>query len=359
MKYFNNIIAYLIFLFSDKFFGREKIEGRKGKILFVNLGLLGDVVISTVIFANVSLLSDYSEIFFLTDVKFRELFVNYNGKINLLFVDKKKYRTNLFYRIKFITNLRKYEFVKVHNLSFTRISIDDEISILASERGNVFAFENNRNLKRYFAKKFDEKYSEIISRKDKSDFENISSVIEKIAGKKAIHKTTLFPRKSVKRIIPNKYFVVAPYASIKIKEWGKRKYSALIKKLIDYYGYSVVILHSKGTDDFKTLGEKVINLTGKTSLADVVDIICQAEFFIGNDTGLLHIAKALGKNVFGIIGGGVLGRIYPYNSADNSFYFYRKTNCLNCDWICKLDEPICLTHVNYNEVFEKIISIIK
>ena len=48
--------------------------------------------------------------------------------------------------------------------------------------------------------------------------------------------------------------------------------------------------------------ENSIDLSGQTSLREAMSIIANARHVIGSDTGLVHAAEALGKNVSMILG---------------------------------------------------------
>ena len=55
----------------------------------------------------------------------------------------------------------------------------------------------------------------------------------------------------------------------------------------------------------------VQNLTGKTSLLDAVDLLAAADRVVSNDSGLMHVAAALGKPVIGIYGSSSPGLTPP------------------------------------------------
>ena len=46
------------------------------------------------------------------------------------------------------------------------------------------------------------------------------------------------------------------------------------------------------------LGTQIISLTGKTNIHEAMEILAQAELFIGLDGGLMHLAVALKKPTF-------------------------------------------------------------
>ncbi len=356
--YLKNIIAFLLF----KILMSLPIHNNRGKgnsILFVQLGRLGDVVLSTPIFASELFLNDNSKYYFLTEKYFKPLFESYRGKINLMYVDLRKYKWNIFYRVKILSELCRLSPQIVFNLSFTRVSVDDEVSIIAGAKGETFAFENNKNLKRLFAKNFEKYYSEIISVEDKDSIVNLTRLIHYGLKVKIKKCSIIFPgNNAVNSLFGGNYFVVSPIASRKIKEWNIKNYNELIKIICAKTGLKAVIV---GKGKIKHLANiaNVKNLVNKTTLKQAVFLIYRSSFFIGNDSGLLHISIALNKPSFGIIGCGEWGSIYPYDNGNKKVAFFFSTqDCCGCKWNCKFSAARCLQNVSPKFAAEKIISII-
>ncbi|MGR0277902.1 lipopolysaccharide heptosyltransferase II [Marinomonas dokdonensis] len=72
-------------------------------------------------------------------------------------------------------------------------------------------------------------------------------------------------------------------------------------------GYQVWVLggpkdQADGDKIVAGLGEYAINLCGRTSLVDAIDLLGAAEQAISNDSGLMHVAAAVGTHVHGIYG---------------------------------------------------------
>jgi heptosyltransferase-2 len=82
------------------------------------------------------------------------------------------------------------------------------------------------------------------------------------------------------------------------KRWPTENYAEIAKDLIQK-GCTVLLLGSpKDFDTAKEIEQKsgcnLINLCGKTSLLDAVDLLSCADLAISNDSGLMHIAAAVG-----------------------------------------------------------------
>ena len=93
-------------------------------------------------------------------------------------------------------------------------------------------------------------------------------------------------------------------------EYGPAKcwphaYFAELAKRLDDSGYAVWVLGSAkdaAAGDTIAGASGALNLCGKTSLEDVIDLLAACEQAVSNDSGLMHIAAAVGIHVHGIYG---------------------------------------------------------
>lgn len=88
------------------------------------------------------------------------------------------------------------------------------------------------------------------------------------------------------------------------KCWPLDYFAALAQRL-RAAGYAVWVLGSekdRGSGDRIAGAGAAINLCGRTSLADVIDLLGAAQQAVSNDSGLMHIAAAVGIHVHGIYG---------------------------------------------------------
>lgn len=91
---------------------------------------------------------------------------------------------------------------------------------------------------------------------------------------------------------------------------------------------------------------QLVNLTGKTSLADLWQIIFHAHAVVGNETGSTHLAWILHKPTVMICGGGHFGLFRP---EENCQVLYHKMDCFGCSWekcICKEVPAPCVCSVS-------------
>jgi heptosyltransferase II len=90
------------------------------------------------------------------------------------------------------------------------------------------------------------------------------------------------------------------------KRWPTQHFGELAKKLVAQ-NYQVWIVGSAkeaplGAEIQSASGGVCVNLTGKTSLGEVIDLISAAEKVVSNDSGLMHVAAALDKPTAALFG---------------------------------------------------------
>jgi len=91
------------------------------------------------------------------------------------------------------------------------------------------------------------------------------------------------------------------------KHWGNFKYVQLIQELKERGAIPVLVGDHK---DQKADGEDIQKRSGckslcGTGLGTVLSVIMGSDYYIGNDSGLMHVAAAYGKTVIGIFREGI------------------------------------------------------
>jgi heptosyltransferase II len=156
--------------------------------------------------------------------------------------------------------------------------------------------------------------------------------------------------------IKKSFIAIIPGAAWKQKCWGINKYIQLIK-IIDF---PVVLLGSKSDSICFKISKnlkRVINLAGKTNLREAMGILSNAHYVIGSDTGLTHIAEALGKNVSMILG--------PTSFETGANVILEKSKTIKKDiWCrpcsqngkrkCYRTKQFCMDLITVKDVFETI-----
>lgn len=111
-----------------------------------------------------------------------------------------------------------------------------------------------------------------------------------------------------------KFIIIHPGASVKEKSWGTENFIWVKNKLErEYPKEKVIFILGPGDqwckEEFKKRNIDWINVD---NLKSVFIILKQAKIFIGNDSGLMHIASLFDLPVFGIFTIGSSMTHYPY-----------------------------------------------
>lgn len=84
-------------------------------------------------------------------------------------------------------------------------------------------------------------------------------------------------------------------------------------------------------------GNTIIDLTGKTDLAGLFDLMKHARLVVSNDTGPAHVAIGLGAPTVVIVGGGHFGCFVPYPEGvrpATARFVHEPMDCYHCFWRC-------------------------
>ncbi|MDH3984544.1 MAG: lipopolysaccharide heptosyltransferase II, partial [Gammaproteobacteria bacterium] len=102
-------------------------------------------------------------------------------------------------------------------------------------------------------------------------------------------------------------------------------------------------------------GSKAMNLCGKTSLEDVVDLLAACEQVVSNDSGLMHIAAAVGTHVHGIYGSSSPKFTPPLTKSRDIHRL--GLECSPCyERECPLGHLRCLKDLRPDSVLQKILE---
>lgn len=144
-------------------------------------------------------------------------------------------------------------------------------------------------------------------------------------------------------------------------EYGPAKcwpleYFATLSRELDDRGYSVWVFGSekdRRSGDVIADGSAAINLCGKTTLADVIDLLGYAEQAVSNDSGLMHIAAAVGIHVHGIYGSSSPHFTPPLTERRDVHYL--DLDCSPCfERECPLGHLRCLKDLSPQAVLARI-----
>jgi heptosyltransferase-2 len=137
------------------------------------------------------------------------------------------------------------------------------------------------------------------------------------------------------------------------KRWPGGHYAELARKLIKA-GLQVVLLGSHKdkdvTGEIAQLAPGALDLAGKTTLEDVVDIIASAKLAVTNDSGLMHVAAAVGVPTIAIYGSTSPSNTPPL--TDKGQLIWLGLECSPCHQrTCPLGHNNCMKLIDADRVW--------
>lgn len=144
------------------------------------------------------------------------------------------------------------------------------------------------------------------------------------------------------------------------KKWDTYKFAEIIKKFIDNFG-SVIILgqaeegFNLNLNDNRYLKEKVFDLTGKTSISDLIKLLSECELLLCNDSGIMHLGYALGVPLLAIFGSTSPELTGPPRFAGK--VIKANVNCSPC-FKNKCPDVKCMKSIEVDEVWNTLLELI-
>ena len=124
-------------------------------------------------------------------------------------------------------------------------------------------------------------------------------------------------QKLTKHLPPGKWLIIAPGANWPGKKWPAEKYGIIVRRALELKLFEAALIVGSIEDkaenlaiDFSNL--PVLDLRGQTTLTQVAAVLSKADLFVGNDSGLGHIASGVGVRTITLFGPGSPQRYRPW-----------------------------------------------
>ena len=157
------------------------------------------------------------------------------------------------------------------------------------------------------------------------------------------------------------YILIAPSSKHFTKTLPKEKFEAVIKELKNK---KIVLIGDNSEKDIEickyleNISPGIINYCGKTNYNSLANLIYNSDLVICNDSGVLHLAEALGKKII-VFFGSTVKEFGFYPQLQSTVIFENNNlNCRPCTHIGKSECPKkhfnCMNGINVNEILIKI-----
>lgn len=151
----------------------------------------------------------------------------------------------------------------------------------------------------------------------------------------------------------------AAYGSSKC--WPPERFRALVEKILRETPYTVLLFGDNVLKPLvdqigRGLGDRVINLAGKTTIRELMALINECSVFVSNDSGPMHIAAALKVPLVALFGSTNPTKTGPYQHGK---VIYKGAFCSPCyRRTCPIDFR-CMLKITVDEVFNALMEQIR
>ncbi len=157
------------------------------------------------------------------------------------------------------------------------------------------------------------------------------------------------------------FIVVHPGGRSALRRWPTARFAQVIRSVYAEKGWQALVL---GTTSEQDLVEAIVKDAGgaakawisESSLSTLAAIMSRAQLFLGNESGPLQIADAMGLPSVSIFGPGVPDVFYP--QTPGSEIFHHILECNPCDQLtCVRPENPCVNLVQIQEVIGAVLNL--
>lgn len=155
----------------------------------------------------------------------------------------------------------------------------------------------------------------------------------------------------------NACFAVCPGSKMPAKRWPIERFVDLCRELAVNHKLKPVVFggredRDKGDQIIEACGSG-LNLAGRCSIHESAAALRLCHFYVGNDTGVMHLAVSVGVKCVGIFSArDYPGKWYPYGTGHE--VLRRQIDCEGCMLEeCKVRSNECLKSIRTAEVFER------
>ncbi|HJV19468.1 MAG TPA: glycosyltransferase family 9 protein [Sediminibacterium sp.] len=291
-----------------------------------------------------------------------------------IWMNKTTFKKNLNYRYRLLKLIYGYSYETVINPIFSRDKRNDDAIVRAAQARYRIGMRANPEAVKPYELGYDKGlYTTLFDYPQKPVFEFYRNRLftEFITGQPAaVENTSIQPEllPALPDGLPEQYFVVFPGSRSSARIWAIEHFITVSNYLFETYGLTTVLCGGPGdkpyTIAFETAyGHPLVNLSGKTSLPQLLSVLSAAKCLISVDTGSVHLAAAVGCTVFGVFNGSQYKRFAPYPPEVHDRFFAVYPEAVEQE--LKATEPVppkyeFTVNISYNQVQpEQLIQLIQ
>ncbi len=166
---------------------------------------------------------------------------------------------------------------------------------------------------------------------------------------------------------PSRLAVIHPFSAVSQRSWPLENFAALSERIVKDIGYTPVVVG--GPRDAGLFQEtrhlfpdRIVDLVGKCSLRETIALLKRSALFVGNDSGIMHLAAAAGTPLVALFGPQSPVKFGPWSRKAK--VIYKALPCSPCRQKffsecapSPRQRPECMEAISVEEVFQESMKV--
>lgn len=332
--YIKNKIIFVLHLILFKILKLRSVPKQKNTLLLVRLDKIGDYILFRNFIEVISRSKRFREydIFLCGNISWKELSEKLDSKYikKFIWINRSQFRDSISYKWTKFKEIYSLGCEMAIESTYSREHLYGDSIIAASNAAKRIGTSGelipNIMLKRKIV--YNRLYTDIIQVSPENKFEFIRNkeffeqiLNEPISLTKTSLTTDSFP---FNFNFKEKYILIAPGAGEKKRIWSPENFAELINYIIEKKSLTIILVGSDSELDLSRkiltkmkINNRVVDITGKTDLLDLVLLVKKASLIITHDSATFHIGGAFNKKTVCLSNGKHYERFIPY--PNNTF----------------------------------------
>lgn len=276
-------------------------------------------------------------------VYYKEEIKSPSGKLKLIDALKKK-RFDLFIELPMdLTNL----YIELRNIVFAKL--------IGARHAFGFNIDTIRLFTRLQSKymNFDNEVERLLGilKKEQLEIGDIESSLPATTEERKPVDNFLIDLKDKRLIVLN------PNAKMQRNRWPVERFAKVGRRVVKNYNAQILIIgarddHERAEKLKRAIGEGALNVAGRFTLLQTLELIRRSQLLITNDTGTVHMAALAGTPVIGIYSAWQLkGKWFPYGCRN--IILRKEPECHTC-YRSECRHSTCLKDIDAEEVYTAV-----
>jgi heptosyltransferase-2 len=161
--------------------------------------------------------------------------------------------------------------------------------------------------------------------------------------------------------------IIHPFSAVPQRGWPLENFAELARRLSREAGCRPIVVGGVGDSETfdkvrHRFGESTVDLVGKCTLRETIALLKRCVLFVGNDSGIMHLAAAAGTPLVALFGPQSPVKFGPWSRRAKVIYKGMKCSPCRQKFFSECEpsarmRPVCMEAISVEEVFQESVQI--